>query len=264
MTRFEATVSVLRDIVRSALTGLIVGVVVLGLGGRIVMRLAALLDPSSAGRATENGNRIGDITLDGTAVLSSSAACLSGSRRRLCGSRSRSGSPAVPLRARHCVMPIAVALTGFQLVRPENHDFRILDTGRADPRPAAGAGRDRRVRVRGRRRLAGPAPAATRSTADTSRRRVPVDDPRRAAVPAPRGPHLPGAGVRRPLRPGRGRHRAPRRRRGDRRGLDHQDRDRTARAATGAAAHGHLRARGGGRHRRVAPRRSGRRRPGVG
>ena len=69
MTRFEAAVSVLRDIVRSALTGLIVGVLVLGLGGRIVMRLAALLDPSSAGRATENGNRIGAITFDGTAVL---------------------------------------------------------------------------------------------------------------------------------------------------------------------------------------------------
>jgi hypothetical protein len=54
-----------RDIARGGLAGLVAGVVVGGLGGRAVMRLAALLVPDSAGRLTENGNRIGAITLDG-------------------------------------------------------------------------------------------------------------------------------------------------------------------------------------------------------
>ena len=126
MTRFEATVSVLRDIVRSALTGLIVGVLVLGPGGRIVMRLAALLDPSSAGRATENGNRIGAITLEGTAVLIIFGGLLVGLATSVVWVAIQEWIPGRSLGRALC-MPIAIALTGFQLVRPENHDFRILE-----------------------------------------------------------------------------------------------------------------------------------------
>ena len=126
MTRFEAVVSVLRDIVRSALTGLIVGVVVLGPGGRIVMRLAALLDPASAGRATENGNRIGAITLEGTAVLIIFGGLLVGLAMSVVWVAIQEWIPGRRLARAALCMPIAVALTGFQLVRPENHDFRIL------------------------------------------------------------------------------------------------------------------------------------------
>ena len=61
---------ILRDIARGGLAGLAVGVVVGGIGGRLAMRLIALLIPESTGRFTENGARIGDITLGGTfAVL---------------------------------------------------------------------------------------------------------------------------------------------------------------------------------------------------
>jgi hypothetical protein len=126
MTRFEAVVSVLRDIVRSALTGLIVGVVVLGPGGRIVMRLAAMLDPSSAGRATENGNRIGAITLEGTAVLIIFGGLLVGLAMSVVWVAIQDWIPGRSLARAALCMPIAVGLTGFQLVRPENHDFRIL------------------------------------------------------------------------------------------------------------------------------------------
>lgn len=63
------TVEILREITRGGLAGLIVGIVVGGVGGRLVMRLAALLVPSSAGGRTENGNVIGDITVDGTLAL---------------------------------------------------------------------------------------------------------------------------------------------------------------------------------------------------
>jgi hypothetical protein len=62
-------VEILREITRGGLAGLLVGVVVGGVGGRLVMRLAALLVPSAAGGRTENGNVIGDITIDGTMAL---------------------------------------------------------------------------------------------------------------------------------------------------------------------------------------------------
>jgi hypothetical protein len=60
---------ILRDIARGGLGGLAVGLVVGGFGGRVAMRLIALLIPESAGALTENGNRIGDITLGGSLGL---------------------------------------------------------------------------------------------------------------------------------------------------------------------------------------------------
>ena len=60
---------ILRDITRGGIAGLAVGIVVGGLGGRVAMRLIALLIPESTGSFTENGNRIGDITLGGTFAL---------------------------------------------------------------------------------------------------------------------------------------------------------------------------------------------------
>ena len=127
MTRFEAIVSVLRDVSRGALAGLIVGVVVLGVGGRLVMRLAALLDPSSAGRLTENGNRIGDVTLEGTVVLVIFGGVLVGAAASVIWVAIEQWIPGRALIRATLAMPIAVALTGFQLVRPENRDFLILE-----------------------------------------------------------------------------------------------------------------------------------------
>ncbi len=65
---------VLRQTVRDAaivgVAGLIAGVIVGGLGGRIVMRIAAIAAPSRVnGIFTENGNVIGDITIGGTIAL---------------------------------------------------------------------------------------------------------------------------------------------------------------------------------------------------
>ena len=57
---------ILRDIARGGLAGLAVGIVVGGIGGRVAMRLIALLIPEATGSSTENGNRIGDITLGGS------------------------------------------------------------------------------------------------------------------------------------------------------------------------------------------------------
>jgi hypothetical protein len=58
-----------RDIARGGIAGIIVGVFVAGLGGRVVMRVAALLHPNAVGMRTENGEVIGDVTLNGTMAL---------------------------------------------------------------------------------------------------------------------------------------------------------------------------------------------------
>ncbi len=68
-TEFSPTGEVLRDIARGGISGAIVGIVVGGLGGRVVMRVVAILHPDAVGALTENGNRIGDITIGGTLSL---------------------------------------------------------------------------------------------------------------------------------------------------------------------------------------------------
>ena len=117
---------VLREITRGGLAGLIVGVVLAGVGGRLVMRLAALLVPSADGAFTENGNRIGDITLGGSlgiiVFIGLFFGAVAGSlwviiRRWLPSSRT----------ARLVVtIPIAVALGTPGLIEARNRDFDIL------------------------------------------------------------------------------------------------------------------------------------------
>jgi hypothetical protein len=118
---------IVRDIARGGLAALIASVVVAGLGGRLVMRLAALLVPSAVGRFTENGNRIGDITLGGTAALimfvTLFAAVLFGVVWVVI-------SPWLPHSgvARAAVtMPMAVAFGAFSLIDRRNPDFSVLD-----------------------------------------------------------------------------------------------------------------------------------------
>jgi len=65
----SAIAEVFRDVARGGIVGAIAGTVIGGLGGRLVMRMVAILHPDSVGALTENGNRIGDITLEGIAFL---------------------------------------------------------------------------------------------------------------------------------------------------------------------------------------------------
>jgi hypothetical protein len=122
----EALASIVRDVARAALAGLVVGVVVLGGGGRVVMRLIALLDPSSIGRLTENGNRIGDVTVSGTLALVLFGGIAIGLASSVVWVAIQDWIPGRGRRRVLVAMPIAVALTAFQLVRPENVDFRIV------------------------------------------------------------------------------------------------------------------------------------------
>lgn len=117
---------VLRDVSRGGLAGAIVGIVVAGLGGRLVMRLATMAVPASEGRFTENGNRIGDITSDGTIALILFGGLFFGT---LGGTVWVVVSPWIPggaLARAILSAPIAVALTGVGLIHGTNPDFRIL------------------------------------------------------------------------------------------------------------------------------------------
>ena len=60
---------VLRDIARGGLAGMIAGLIVGGLGGRVAMMLAARMNPGATGMFTENGELIGAFTLNGTFAL---------------------------------------------------------------------------------------------------------------------------------------------------------------------------------------------------
>lgn len=116
----------LRDIARGGLAGLITGILVAGIGGRIVMRAAALLVPDAAGQLTENGNRIGEITFGGTLGLVLVGALVFG----LLGSTVWVVvAPWIPGggRTRAVVaMPVAASLAGIALIHGENPDFAVL------------------------------------------------------------------------------------------------------------------------------------------
>ena len=125
--------AIMRDISRGGLTGAIVGLVAMGIGGRLVMRLAALLVPEATGAFTENGNRIGTITQDGTAFLILGGLIVG----LLAGTIWVVISPWIPGRGLGravLTMPIAVAIGAAGLVDGSNPDFFIL---RHDPRVVA-------------------------------------------------------------------------------------------------------------------------------
>ena len=61
---------VVREIAAGTLSGIVVGIVVGGLGSRLVMRLSAIAAGSGVqGVTTANGNRVGEITVGGTIAL---------------------------------------------------------------------------------------------------------------------------------------------------------------------------------------------------
>jgi hypothetical protein len=122
-----------RDIARGGLAALLVGLVGCGLGSRLVMRLAALLVPGAAGLTTENGNRIGTITLDGSLFLIVSGLFVG----LLGGVLWVAISPWIPgtgLRRAGLAAIIGIGLGTAGLVDGANSDFTLL---RHDPRVVA-------------------------------------------------------------------------------------------------------------------------------
>jgi len=117
---------VFRDITRGGLAALIVGILVGGVGARLMMRAAALLVPEAEGSFTENGNRIGDITLGGTMGLVIFGGLLV---TLFLATIWVSISPWLPggaLAKGVLAMPIAIAFAARGLVDGRNPDFDVL------------------------------------------------------------------------------------------------------------------------------------------
>jgi hypothetical protein len=118
---------VLRDIARGGLAGAIAGVVVGGLGGRVLMTIAAVLNPDAAGRRTENGNLVGVLSIDGTLALVLFGGLAGG---LIAGVVWVVVGPWLPSRAslRAALAFVgAVALGGFFVIQSTNTDFEILE-----------------------------------------------------------------------------------------------------------------------------------------
>lgn len=123
-----------RDIARGGIGGLAVGIVVGGFGGRLAMRLIALLIPDAFGSLTENGNRIGDITIEGTFGLVLFGGLFVGV---FVGVLWVVVSPWLPMRLGPrtlAAIPLAIGLGAFGLIEGNNPDFPVLGY---DPRVVA-------------------------------------------------------------------------------------------------------------------------------
>lgn len=122
----QRAATVLRDIARGALAALISGVVVGGLGGRVVMSVAAVLNPDATGLRTENGELIGHFTVNGTLALILFGGLASGLAGAVVWVVI---SPWLPASGRRRVLFAAVAavgLTAFLLISGTNPDFLLL------------------------------------------------------------------------------------------------------------------------------------------
>ena len=118
--------SVVRDITRGGVAGLIAGVLVAGVGGRIAMRLAAIAVPDATGAFTENGNRIGAITLGGSLGLIVGGGLVIGFGAGFVWVTIRPWIPGGTAVRALLAMPIAVALGSIGLIQGENPDFEVL------------------------------------------------------------------------------------------------------------------------------------------
>lgn len=121
---------ILRDVARAGLAGIAVGTVVGGIGGRLVMRLAAVLVPSSDGIPTENGNVIGAITVEGTLALLVFGGVLSGVLAAAVWVIVRPWLPADPTWRLVVATAAAIGLGMPGLIEGDNVDFLFL---RHDP-----------------------------------------------------------------------------------------------------------------------------------
>jgi hypothetical protein len=117
---------ILRDIARGGIGGLAVGIVVGGLGGRVAMRLIALLVPEATGSSTENGNRIGDITLGGTFGLVVFGGLFAGIFLAVIWVVVSPWLPrSLGLRVLAAI-PLAIGLGAFGVIQGSNPDFIVL------------------------------------------------------------------------------------------------------------------------------------------
>lgn len=109
----------------AGVSGVVVGAIVAGLGSRIAMRISAIAaGPDMLGRLTENGNRVGDITVAGTAGLILFAGVLPGIASAVLYVALRPWlSIFGPWRGGAFGL-VGFGLIGWSVIDPQNSDFR--------------------------------------------------------------------------------------------------------------------------------------------
>lgn len=120
--------TILRDIARGGLASVIAGTVVAGIGGRVIMRIAAMLSPDATGRLTDNGEVIGTISANGTLALLIFGGLLSGAIAGVVWVVVSPWLPGPGQVRRALGALLAVALGGSLLARSNNRDFAILES----------------------------------------------------------------------------------------------------------------------------------------
>jgi len=121
-------VELIRWIAVRGIAAAVAGILVLGVGGRLVMLASRLLHPDALRKLTENGNRIGEFTVDGTVGLVIFGGLLGGVAAGGIWVLVKQWMPASPW----VVGLGATAVGGFNLVQAENPDFVVLGDPRLD------------------------------------------------------------------------------------------------------------------------------------
>jgi hypothetical protein len=123
----EFVVGFARTVCAGVAAGMIAGVLVGGIGGRLVMRILALTSaPEATGILTENGNRIGEITLGGTVGLILSAGLFVGTLGGLAFLALRRWIPGRGWRQGLVFGLVLLCLFGRFVIDPGNLDFLRL------------------------------------------------------------------------------------------------------------------------------------------
>ena len=117
---------VLRDIARGGIAGILVGIFVAGIGGRIVMRLATILHEDTVGRLTEQDAVIGAITFDGTMALITFGGLGMGLMAGMIWVIVQPWLPGRALSRALATGLLAVAVGSPSLIQRTNPDFAIL------------------------------------------------------------------------------------------------------------------------------------------
>lgn len=117
----------LRSLAGCLIAGLVVGVVVAGVGSRLVMRALAVAAPDARGLVTENGNVVGEITFGGTLALVVFIGAAMGFFAGPIVFVVRRWLPAPLLWRGLALSAILLAVLGGQVLAAGNIDFRLLE-----------------------------------------------------------------------------------------------------------------------------------------
>ena len=121
----EAVVRNGRAVGIACLAGVLAGIAVAGIGGRVLMRVSAVLaGPESIGMRTDNGNIVGAITVPGTIALVVFAGVANGLIGGLVYAALRPWLAALGRGAAVGFGVVLLAALGFVVITPDNPDFR--------------------------------------------------------------------------------------------------------------------------------------------